>query len=165
MNTKPTMYATGVALAFINVPLGVGAFATGITNLSGEPYEHHGTLRHFMPVIFDAKQKSSVLWEPGCDTVAQPAACSELVNQSKGLPKRSSFLKRILDGGDHSMTGRYMPHCWMTLRRWQEAQALSRGLITPREYTVIDDALASIANQLRQKTSNVWTPGRLRSCS
>ncbi|MRJ20059.1 hypothetical protein FRT60_06865 [Pseudomonas haemolytica] len=79
-----------------------------------------------------------------------------MVNQSKGLPKRSSFLKQILDGGDHSMTGSYIPHCWMTLRRWQEAQTLSRGLITAREYTVIDDALASIINQLRQKKREIY---------
>jgi len=56
MNTKTSVYATGAALTFVNVPAGLAVFSAGITNLSGEPYEHHGKLRHFFPVELGGKR-------------------------------------------------------------------------------------------------------------
>jgi hypothetical protein len=151
MNTKASVFASGVALTFANVPAGLSVFVAGITNLTGEPYGHHGKLFHFMPVEFSRKERSSILWEPGCDTITQHAACEVMLQQKNGLPERPMLLSQILNAKNHSMTGSYIPCCWATLRRWQESQASRRTLVTDREFALIDGALIQVTQQVRGK--------------
>ncbi|WP_423204647.1 lipase family protein [Pseudomonas kribbensis] len=158
MNTKADIYGTGAALTFVNVPVGLSVFVAGITNWTGEAYDHHGSLRHAMPVEFGRQQVSSILWEPGCDTITQHAACDVAIRQRHGLPDRPTLLKQIFDAGHHSMTGAYIPACWTVLRRWQEAQESSRSLVTEREFAVVESALERITHQLRTRRNNL--PGR-----
>ncbi|AZD22439.1 Lipase family protein [Pseudomonas chlororaphis subsp. aurantiaca] len=155
MNTKPKVYLAGAALTFVNVPVGLSVFAAGITNLSGEPYEHHGILRHFFPVDFGGKEKSSILWEPGCDTITQHAACTLAVQQINGLPDRPGLISQALYGGNHSMVGGYIPSCWATLRRWQEALELKCSLVTDSEFNAIDSQLKRITDQLRSRRNDL----------
>lgn len=49
------------------------------------------------------------------------------------------------------MVPSYIPACWATLRRWQEAQISGSTLVTEREYDGIDKALARITQQLRDE--------------
>ncbi|WP_248744195.1 MULTISPECIES: lipase family protein [unclassified Pseudomonas] len=158
MNTKADIYGTGAALTFVNVPVGLSVFVAGITNWTGEAYDHHGNLRHAMPVEFGRQQVSSILWEPGCDTITQHAACDVAIRQRHGLPDRPTLLKQIFDAGHHSMTGAYIPACWAVSRRWQEAQESSRSLVTEREFAVVESALERITHQLRTRRNNL--PGR-----
>ncbi|MCX2543250.1 lipase family protein [Pseudomonas sp. COW5] len=158
MNTKADIYGTGAALTFVNVPVGLSVFVAGITNWTGEAYDHHGSLRHAMPVEFRRQQVSSILWKPGCDTITQHAACDVAIRQRRGLPDRPTLLKQIFDAGHHSMTGAYIPACWAVLRRWQEAQESSRSLVTEREFAVVESALERITHQLRTRRNNL--PGR-----
>ena len=151
MNTKPRVYLPGAALTFFNAPLGIAGFVAGITNLTGEPYEHHGTLQHFMPVAFGANKMSSIMWEPGCDTITEHAACTLAIHQNNGLPEREGFIAQIFDADNHSMTGGYIPGCWAALRRWQEALTLKHSLVTDEEFEHISRALATIIEQLRFK--------------
>ncbi|AZE11518.1 Lipase family protein [Pseudomonas chlororaphis subsp. aureofaciens] len=151
MNTKASVYGTGAALTFVNVPLGLSVFVAGITNLSGEPYEHHGTLYHFFTVDLGGKEKSAILWEPGCDTITQHAACTLAIQQNKGLPERPGLISQILDGGNHSMVGGYIPGCWATLRRWQEALELKSSRVTDGEVERVKGDLTKITDQLRLK--------------
>lgn len=149
MNTKGSIYGTGLALAFANVPVGLSVFVAGITRWTGEPYEHHGILRHFLPVEFDHKERSSILWMPRCDTVTQHAACEVVLEHKHGLPDRPALLAQLIQTGNHFMLSSYIPACWATLRRWQEAQISASPLATKREYEWIDNALARITQQLR----------------
>ncbi|MGY2441800.1 lipase family protein [Pseudomonas sp. SDO52101_S400] len=158
MNTKADLYGTGAALTFVNVPVGLSVFVAGITNWTGEAYDHHGSLRHAMPVEFGRQQVSSILWEPGCDTITQHAACDVAIRQQHGLPDRPTLLKQIFDAGHHSMTGAYIPACWAVLRRWQEALETRRSLVTEREFAVVESALERITHQLRTRRNNL--PGR-----
>lgn len=151
MNTKSGVYGTGLALTFANVPVGLSVFVAGITNLTGEPYEHHGILRHFLPVEFDRKERSSILWMPHCDTITQHAACEVALEHKHGLPDRPSLLAQLIQTGDHFMVPSYIPACWATLRRWQEAQIEGSTLATKREYEWIDHALTRITQQLRDE--------------
>lgn len=152
MNTKTSVYATGAALTFVNVPAGLSVFAAGITNLSGEPYEHHGKLRHFFPVELGGNEASSILWEPGCDTITQHAACTLAVQQINGLPNRPGLVAQGLKhGGNHSMVGGYIPSCWAAFKRSQESLKLKSSLVTDREFDFVDSALARITEQLRNK--------------
>lgn len=84
MDTKAGVFAAGLALTFANVPAGLSVFFAGITNWTGEPYDHHGSLRHFMPVEFERGKMSAILWDPGCDTITQHAACSLAIQQKNG---------------------------------------------------------------------------------
>ncbi|MGE8176934.1 lipase family protein [Pseudomonas fluorescens] len=151
MNTKAKVFGSGLALTFVNVPVGLSVFVAGITNWTGEPYEHHGTLRHFMPVEFGRKAQSSILWEPGCDTITQHAACTVALQQKNGLPDRPALPTQVFSAGNHSMTGGYIPACWATLRRWQESQASRQSLVTDREFALIDGALVQVTQQTREK--------------
>ena len=151
MNTKAGVYGTGAALTFVNVPVGLSVFVAGITNWTGEDYEHHGILRHFLPVEFDHKEKSSILWVPACDTITQHAACEAALQHRNGLPDRPSFLSQLVHIGNHFMVSSYIPACWATLRRWQEAQVSGNTLVTRREYEWITNALERITQQLRDE--------------
>jgi len=155
MNTKADIYGTGAALTFVNVPVGLSVFVAGITNWTGEAYDHHGHLRHAMPVEFNRQQMSSILWEPGCDTISQHAACDVAIRQQRGLPDRPSLLRQIFDARHHSMTGAYIPACWAVLRRWQEALDSNRTLVTEREFALVESALQRITDQLRTQRNNL----------
>ncbi|SEN41988.1 Lipase (class 3) [Pseudomonas sp. ok272] len=155
MNTKNEVMGTGLALTFTNVPLGVSVFVAGLSNVTGEPYTHHGTLRHFMTVEFDAREHSAILWEPGCTTIDQHAACSIALKQHKGLPQRPSLLKQVFSGGDHSMSSSYMPASWATLRRWQQAEQHRNSVLTKREFQWVDNALVKITAQLKAAERNL----------
>jgi hypothetical protein len=159
MNTRADVYGTGLALTFVNVPVGLSVFIAGLTNWSGEPYEHHGTLRHFLPVEFGRQDKSSILWTPGCHTITQHAACEVALRQKRGLPDRPPLPVQILNAGHHSMVGGYLPACWATLRRWQEAQASNDSLVTKREYEWLETALARITQQLRDENRHLMAQG------
>lgn len=151
MNTfaKPApMYgANAVVLGLIPVA-GLGLLIWGITNFFGDDYGHHGALRHFMPVEFDKDHRSSLLWEPGCSTIIDHG-CAKALRVTNGLPERGSFLRQLFDKGHHSMVDSYIPGCWASLRRWQEALQLKRSLVTNREFEWISSALENIQQQLR----------------
>ncbi|QOD67341.1 hypothetical protein [Pseudomonas brassicacearum] len=68
-----------------------------------------------------------------------------------GLPNRPALLAQLIQTGDHFMVPSYIPACWATLRRWQEAQIEGSTLATKREYEWIDNALARITQQLRDE--------------
>jgi pimeloyl-ACP methyl ester carboxylesterase len=152
MNTKAEVLGSGLILGFANVLAGLSVFAVGITNVTGEAYEHHGTLRHALPVRFSNTEVSSVLWEPGCDTVTQHAACSMALEQRRGLPHRAPLLGQIFNASDHSIVGSYVPAAWAALRRWQEALEYKRPMLTTREYDWVETSLINITQQLRDTT-------------
>lgn len=157
MNTyaspKPMYLANGVVLAF-NPVAGFALLIWGMTNFMGDDYGHHGELRHFMPVVFGKEHKSSILWQPGC-SIINDHGCAEALQSTNGLPKRGSLLKQLLAAGDHSMVGSYIPGCWASLRRWQEAQQLKRSLVTHREFEWVSGALENIKSQLRAVERNI----------
>ncbi|MNN29498.1 hypothetical protein D3C81_1431050 [compost metagenome] len=47
------------------------------------------------------------------------------------------------------MTGSYIPACWASFKRSQEAQEKNRSLVTDLELEWIEDALKNITDQLR----------------
>ncbi|MDR6914248.1 hypothetical protein J2X66_001112 [Pseudomonas sp. 3296] len=155
MNTKAGVFGTGAALTFVNVPAGLSVFVAGITNWTGEPYDHHGTLHHAMPVQFNRKEVSMILWEPGCDTITQHAACSVAIQQKNGLPERPFLLAQLFSAASHSMVGSYIPACWASLKRLQEAHASKSSLITDLEFDWVKGALQRITDQLRSRRSHL----------
>jgi hypothetical protein len=142
------MYGANAGVLAFNPAAGLGLLIWGMTNIMGDDYGHHGALRHFMPVEFDKNHRSSILWEPGCSTIIDHG-CAQALRATNGLPERESFLRQVLSAGHHSMVGSYIPGCWASLRRWQEALRLKRALVTDREFEWVSSALKNIREQLR----------------
>ncbi|WP_375154762.1 lipase family protein [Pseudomonas sp. PDM25] len=148
MDTKPKVYGTGLAVSFVNAPLGVSIFMVGVSNLNGTPYAHHGKLHHFMPVRFEDGHQCSILWEPGCESIINKA-CNEVLQQKNGLPTHRVF-EPALYLLNHLMVGGYIPNSWATLRRWQESLEFSRERVTTREFEWVDNALQRMCRQLEK---------------
>lgn len=155
MKIKPGEPVLGVGIFFQHVPAQFAAYLTSMINVDGEPYTHHGQLQHFMPVDFGEGEVSHILWAPGCETLAQHAACTLAISQHEGLPARARFSQQVMDAGDHSVIASYVPHSWATLRRWQEALANKRSRVSVREMEWMDEVLARIKAQLKDKLSEV----------
>lgn len=88
---------------------------------------------------------------PHCDTITQHAACEVALEHKHGLPHRPALLAQLLQTGNHFMLPSYIPACWATLRRWQQAHSNASTLVTKREYEWIDHALTRITQQLRDE--------------
>lgn len=155
MKIKPGKPMPAVGIRFRQVPAEFAAYITSMINVGGEPYAHHGQLQHFMPVDFGGNEVSQMLWAPGCETLAQHAACSLALAQHEGLTMRGSLIEQVMEAGDHSMTGGYVPHSWATLRRWQEALANTRPRVTGREVEWVDEMLARIEAQVKERRSQL----------
>jgi len=145
-STKREYIAQGV-FTVLNPAVGVSWFVSGMINIIGEPYAHHGKLRHFMPVYFKAGVKSSILWTPGCSTI-NDHGCAVALKTTGGLPDRGSFLRQVIDNADHKMVVSYIPNCWASLRRWQDAQESNCSLVTYDEFNQVDEALKNAKRQL-----------------
>ena len=161
MDTKPMVFGTGLAVSFVNAPLGISVFFAGVANLSGAPYAHHGKLHHFMPVRFEDGIQSQILWEPGCESITNKA-CNEILQQKKGLPTHRAF-EPFLYVLNHSMVGGYIPNSWATLRRWQESQEFRRQRVTEREFEWVDNALLSMKSQLQNVSREARPDAYLRA--
>ncbi|MDQ3200829.1 MAG: hypothetical protein M3Q94_01455 [Pseudomonadota bacterium] len=149
MNTPSgSMYNKHGAIILLAPAIGLLYLAVNLINYKGAPYDHHGKLRHFMPVVFGKDQMSSILWEPGCSTI-NDHGCAEALQQTNGLPPRDPLLRQLVEAADHSMVGSYIPGCWASLRRWQEALQLKHSLVTAREFEWIDHGLNKVNEQLK----------------
>ena len=146
--SKPKQLAARAAVLVLDAPIGLTLFISGLINFTGEPYTHHGRLRHFLPVEFGAGHKSSMLWAPGCSTILDQG-CARVLQEIDGLPIRGPLLRQLVDNADHKMVVSYIPNCWATLRRWQESLESAGTLVTEREFNWVDRALTSITQQLR----------------
>ncbi len=155
MKIKPGKPMPGVGIRFREVPAEFAVYITSVINVDGEPYAHHGQLQHFMPVDFGGNEVSQMLWAPGCETLAQHAACSIALAQHEGLPMRGSLIEQAMEVGDHFMVDAYVPHSWATLRRWQEALANTRPRVTGREVEWVDEMLARIEAQVKERRSQL----------
>lgn len=151
LSTRLSACDAGALMTFTGVPAGFGVFVPGLSRLLGEPYQHHGTLRHFMPVEFAQGQVSHVLWEPLSDTVTQHALSRAVLEQKSALSEVDGLLGQRVEIGQQFMLDSYIPSSWAVLRRSQQAQQARRSLVTEREVLFVDQALEHLAQQLRVK--------------
>jgi len=145
-STQRGYMAQGV-VTVLSPAIGVASLVLGMVNMTGEPYAHHGTLRHFMPVYFNAGIMSSILWKPGCSTI-NDHGCAVALKATDGLPSRGPLLRQVIDNAHHKMVISYIPNCWASLRRWQDAQESNRSLVTIDEFQQVDEALTNAKRQI-----------------
>jgi pimeloyl-ACP methyl ester carboxylesterase len=150
MNTTAKLWIPGAITLFSAPAPGGLLFAAGLVRLGGNPYQHHGEQHHFMPIMLPDGTQSSVLWKPGCESI-QEAGCNRALQLHGDMPERDNLLKQLFQANQHFMTASYIPAAWATLRRWQQTQESNGPLVTPREFELLDLALETMRQQLRNK--------------
>ncbi|TFY86488.1 lipase family protein [Pseudomonas kairouanensis] len=150
MNTTAKLWVPGAVTLFSAPAPGGLLFATGLVRFGGNPYQHHGEQQHFMPLMLPDGTQSSVLWKPGCESI-QEAGCNRALQLHGDMPERDNLLRQLFQANQHFMTASYIPAAWATLRRWQQSLENSSPLVAPREFELLDHALASMRQQLREK--------------
>lgn len=150
MNTTAKLWVPGAVMVFSAPVPGGLLFASGLVRPGGNPYRHHGEQQHFMPIQLPGGTHSSVLWKPGCESILE-AGCNRAVQLQGDMPDRANLLKQLFQAHQHFMTASYIPAAWATLRRWQQTVESQGPLVTPREFELLDHALASMSQQLRDK--------------
>ena len=152
MNARRTIWIPGLATLFITNPvLGILIFLAGMVRVGGDPYQHHGTLHHFMPVDFTGKEKSAILWDPGCVSIEE-AACTRALAKDGDLPFRGGFIDQAMNLGDHSIPGSYIPFSWATFRRWQQTQETGGTVVTKGEYDLVAAALETMNSKVKDQS-------------
>ncbi|MGY1952645.1 lipase family protein [Pseudomonas pergaminensis] len=150
MNTTAKLWVPGAVTLFSAPAPGGLLFAAGLVRFGGNPYQHHGEQQHFMPIVLADCTHSSVLWKPGCESI-QEAGCNRALQLHGDMPNRDNLLRQLFQANQHFMTASYIPAAWATLRRWQQTLESSGPLITPREFELVDGALETMRQQLRNK--------------
>ncbi|MDC7816773.1 MULTISPECIES: lipase family protein [Pseudomonas] len=151
MNARRNIWIPGLATVFITNPiLGILIFAAGLVRVGGAPYQHHGELHHFMPVDFTGKERSAILWSPGCASIEE-AACTRAIAKNGDLPFRDGLFAQLMQAGDHSAPHAYIPFSWATLRRWQQTQEAGGTLVTEREYNLVTAALREMRSKVQDQ--------------
>ncbi len=161
MNVRRSIWIPGLAILIVNPIMGILAFAAGLVRVGGAPYQHHGKLHHFMPVKFNNKEESAILWNPGCASVEE-SACSRAIAKDGDLPFRS-LSNELMQFPDHSAPGSYIPNSWATLRRWQQAQRENKTEVTEGEYNLLTAALTKMREQVRNKRNETINTQRYQS--
>ena len=93
---KMALPGSAMLIASIGNPMiGTVLLLGGLLNLRGDPYQHHGEQRHFMPRKSGLTAASSVLWQPGCAAIEE-LTCAKFAGaiELKGdMPARQSFAR------------------------------------------------------------------------
>ncbi|MDN3221530.1 hypothetical protein [Pseudomonas nunensis] len=167
MDTKKAVWITGITATVtggVAPVVGGIVFGAGLSRLGGKPYRHQGEQRYFMPLRLPGNQVSSVLWTPGCEGLEESAMTQLCYANVKNndTPDRSSFGVQVMNGADHTMLGGYIPACWATFRRWQDAQASGGTVLTAREADNMRAQIKSYSEALEkwQKVQQEEYPGR-----
>lgn len=160
MNTRWDVVTQGVTDTAVKSGVGVGRIVSGLVNWDGEDFEHHGELRHFMPVPFAKGETSAILWRPGCRTLIDKALCSRVLDQAHGLPARGSLLQQLAKATDHKMLDSYIPACWATLRRYQQALEAGIAPVSQRERAAVQGMISDVDRQLERHALRIQERAR-----
>ena len=148
--------SAGTVVLFSSPLLGVALLLGGLLNLQGDPYEHHGQQRHFVPRKPGGGSEVSILWQPDC-AVIDEQACARYVGAidlQGDMPKRKSFIEQAFAGAEHSSDSGYSRAMLTTLLRWNASVEEREGvLFTPGELHDIDRLV-----QLAEAELANWQP-------
>lgn len=149
MDTDNRLLVPGT-VALIGGASGPGAlaFLAGITNLKGDPYQHHGNQHHFLPLAIGTNEETSVLWQPDCSGIKDAGCAYYAAKAGADMPGRASFIKQFASIGEHYMTG-YIPACHATLLRWKAAcESATNTYLSPREARWLEQEIAQYRKNL-----------------
>lgn len=135
--------------------LGSALLLGGLLNLRGDPYEHHGEQRHFMPRKEGAKSEASILWQPSCAALDEQACAkyAGAIDLQGDMPGRESLIQQALSAGDHSSDSGYSRAALTNLLRWNASLERNGELFTQAE---ANDILTQV-QKVEQELAN-WRP-------
>jgi hypothetical protein len=141
--------------------LGIGGVIASLVNMKGDPYEHHGEQRHFIPRKPGAGSEAKILWQPGCTTMENLVCAlyaAELQLQGD-MPERISFGETVMSimkhFGDHSSHTGYARAALANLLRWRSSvMDRSGALFTYKESEKLVDQVRDIEARMK-----AWVPG------
>ena len=145
------LLAAGTATLHVSPLSGVALLLAGLLNLAGDPYEHHGEQRHFMPRKKDAKSEASILWQPGCEAL-ESLTCAQyagLLDLQGDMPQRGQPSL-----AEHSSDTGYSRAALTTLLRWTASLERDGELFSREEA----DDLAEQVKALERALAD-WRPG------
>ena len=156
-----TLATSAVLVASGSLVLGIGGIIASLVNMKGDPYEHHGEQRHFIPRKPGAGSEAKILWQPGCMTLEHFVCAlytAELELQGD-MPERVSLGETVMSikkhFGDHSSHTGYSRAALANLLRWRSSVMDRNGaLFTYKESEQLADQVRDI--EARMKT---WVPG------
>lgn len=156
MDANWKVWVPGLATIVLAGPYGMLVFGAGLVRIGGDPYQHHGQQQHFMPVRFDEREWSAILWDPDCESI-EGAACTAMLEKIRrgDMPARDGLLAQLINYTDHMMIASYIPCAWATLRRWQQTLENASSVVTEREFRVVEDALATLNEKLNEYARKV----------
>lgn len=151
MDAEWRLALPGTALLFSSPVAGIVLLLAGLVNLHGDPYEHHGEQRHFMPRKPGGGSEAAILWQPGCALIDEQT-CARYMGEialDGDMPERVP-----LSGAHHSSDSGYARAALTTLLRWHDSVEKRQGaLFTDRE---VRDIHAQVKN-VRQLLES-WQP-------
>ncbi|MBA1276354.1 lipase family protein [Pseudomonas stutzeri] len=151
MDAEWKLALPGTALLFSSPVVGIVLLLAGLVNLHGDPYEHHGEQRHFMPRKPGGGSEAAVLWQPGCALIDEQT-CARYVGE---IALDGDMPKRIpLWGPHHSSDSGYARAALTTLLRWHDSVEKREGAL------FTDSEIHDIYVQVRsvQQLLESWQP-------
>ncbi len=163
---KMALPGSAMLIASIGNPMiGTVLLLGGLLNLRGDPYQHHGEQRHFMPRKSGLTAASSVLWQPGCAAIEE-LTCAKFAGaiELKGdMPARQSFATQVLSMGEHFNDPGYANAALATLLRWYASVSREKetgALFTDRERKQLGLQIESIQAEVEQVPALTYTQFR-----
>ncbi|MBC8648862.1 lipase family protein [Pseudomonas sp. MTM4] len=151
MDAEWKLALPGTALLFSSPVVGIVLLLAGLVNLHGDPYEHHGEQRHFMPRKPGGGSEAAILWQPGCALIDEQT-CARYVGE---IALDGDMPKRIpLWGPHHSSDSGYARAALTTLLRWHDSAEKREGAL------FTDGEIRDIYAQVRsvQQLLESWQP-------
>ncbi|MEX6500738.1 lipase family protein [Pseudomonas zhanjiangensis] len=156
LDTDNRLLLSGTVALFSSPFVGIALLLGGLLNLRGDPYEHHGEQRHFMPRKPGGGSEAAILWQPGCAFIDEQACANYAgaVDLENDMPKRKSLIGQALSAAEHSSDGGYSRSMLTTLLRWNASVEQRDGaLFTPEELRDIQTQVEQVEQQLAN-----WKP-------
>jgi len=151
MDAEWKLALPGTALLFSSPVVGIVLLLAGLVNLYGDPYEHHGEQRHFMPRKLGGGSEAAILWQPGCALIDEQT-CARYVGE---IALDGDMPKRIpLWGPHHLSDSGYARAALTTLLRWHDSVEKRDGAL------FTDSEIRDIYAQVRsvQQLLESWQP-------
>ncbi|MCQ4268809.1 lipase family protein [Pseudomonas stutzeri] len=126
MDAEWKLALPGTALLFSSPVMGIVLLLAGLVNLHGDPYEHHGEQRHFMPRKPGGGSEAAILWQPGCALIDEQT-CARYMGEialDGDMPERVP-----LSGAHHSSDSGYARAALTTLLRWHDSVEKRQGAL------------------------------------
>jgi pimeloyl-ACP methyl ester carboxylesterase len=128
----------------------------GLLNLRGDPYEHHGEQRHFMPRKVGAGSEAAILWQPGCASISERSCALHAadIDLEGDMPKRKSLIGQVLSAAEHSSHSGYSRSALTTLLRWHASVQEREGVLFSNDEATDIAVLVSRTQELLED----WKP-------